>query len=161
METEKGQTADKPKTKMIIVDGTRRRVPVELYPIEDVIARGTFLQKQIDRLTEELKTVKDQALSIASERLGGKQSITLTGIAGAVEVRLNPDEIKADEDQAYALRGLLGEQFDIYFEEKREYRANKKGREFCSNDSVDLKAVKSNLKIRQVPSSVRFRYTEA
>lgn len=113
------------RTKEIRLQGKKYRLSHDEIHKINLIRKGLMLQGKIQPLHSELKKVKDELAGIAIDRRGEGRMVRLDGIIGEAVVKWNR-KITVDSDKAAKLKKTLGtKDFNLFFEERSEYRPTK------------------------------------
>lgn len=113
------------KTKEIRLNGKKYVLTLgEIHKI-NLIRRGLRLQERMDPLKDELKEIKDELGGLAVARKGSGRLVRLDGIIVEALVTWKK-EITLDPEKTAELKATLGaKEFDLFFEERTEYKPTK------------------------------------
>jgi hypothetical protein len=113
------------RAKEIRLQGKKYRLTKEEIHKINLIRKGLELQDKIQLLQGELKKVKDELAGIAIDRRGEGRMVRLDGIIAEAVVTWKK-KIIVDPEKAEELKKSLGKRdFNLFFEERAEYRPTK------------------------------------
>lgn len=113
------------RTKEIRLEGKKYQLTQDEIHKINLIRKGLFLQDQIKPIQNQLKKVKDELAGMAIARKGEGRMVRLDGIIGEAVITWER-KTQVDPEKAGELKKQLGKrEFDLFFEERAEYRPTK------------------------------------
>lgn len=113
------------RTKEIRLNGKKYVLSLEEIHKINLIKKALKLQDKLDPLQEELKEIKDELAGMAIALKGDGRMVRLDGIVGEAKVTWER-KIVVDPEKAIELKQKLGrKEFELFFEERTEFRPTK------------------------------------
>jgi len=140
------------RTKEIRLLGKKYRLTLEEIHRINLIRKALQLQDKIQPLQDALKKAKDELAAIGIERRGEGRMVRLDGIIAEAVVSWKR-KITVDPERAQQLKKTLGKRdFDLFFEERSEYRPTKN-----LNLLIKARDKGANMKKAQVLSALNIK----